>query len=74
MRANNSAVDLNGLLLVELVLAVLTIVHLVSLLDRGGTPVNDALLLEVKVSRLVLGSEVLDVEFQPSKLDRVASS
>ena len=73
MRANNPAVYLHGLLFVEFVLAILSVVNLVSLLDWRGAPVDYSLFLQVKVSRLILGPEVLDVELESSKFDGIAS-
>ena len=73
VRPYDAAVDLDGFFLVELVFTVVSVVHLVPLLDWRGTPVNNALFFEVQICWLVLGPVVLDVELQPTELDGVSS-
>ena len=73
MSSNYSTVDFDCLLLMVLIFAVFSIINLVPLLYRGRTPIDNSLLLQVKVCRLISGPEVLDVEFESTKLDCVTS-
>ena len=79
-RLYDAAVDLDGLLLVEIVITIFVlgvgpsarIRHPVALLARGCTPVNHAFSLQVTVRRLIVRPEVLHTEFEPAKLDDIA--
>ena len=73
MRADHSTVYLDGLFLMEFVLAVLAIVDLVPLPYGGRTSINNPLLLQVEIRRLILSPEVLNVKLEAAELDRVAT-
>ena len=76
-RLNDSTVDLDGFLSVELIFTVgvqgvtALLVSTVALLDRRSAPIDDTSTLQVTVGRLLIRAEVFDTELQPTKLDNV---
>ena len=74
MSSNYSTINFDCLLFVVLIFAVFSIVDLVPLLYRGRTPIDNSLLLQVKICGLISSPEVFDIEFEPTKFDRVSTS
>ena len=73
MGSGYPAVDLDGFFLVELVLAVFSIINLIPLSYGRSAPIDNSLLLQVEIRRLVCRSEVLNVKLEAAELDCVTS-
>ena len=76
-RLNDSTINLNGFLSVELIFTVgvqgvtALLVSTVALLNWRSAPIDDTSTLQVTVGRLLIRAEVFDTELQPTKLDNI---